>query len=46
MPMNPDYMPIGVISLIIVIALAGVFFLYPAKKSDKPSNPTSKVKIK
>ena len=41
-----DYRPISILALILVIALAGVFFLYPAEKSDKPSNPTSKVKIK
>jgi hypothetical protein len=29
-----DYGPIGILSFILVIALAGVFFLYPAKSPD------------
>lgn len=33
-----DYLPIGVISFILVMAIAGVFFLYPAN-SPKPVEP-------
>jgi hypothetical protein len=41
-----DYRPISVISFIVVMAMAGLFFFYPAENSDKPSNPISKVESK
>lgn len=35
-----SYKPIGILSLIIAIGLIGVFFLFPAKSQQTPSNPT------
>jgi hypothetical protein len=37
-----DYVPFGVISFILVMVMAGVFFFYPAKTSD-PVKPKPQV---
>ena len=37
-----DYRPISVISFILVMAMAGLFFFYPAENSVKPT-PTVKI---
>lgn len=39
-----DYIPFGVISFILVMVMAGVFFFYPAKSPD-PVKPKPQVQI-